>query len=743
MRKLFVPIVCCLCLTSPLSADDGLSPKTLAAIKRATVFIEVEVEGLSTGGSGFVVLVDGDSALIVTNHHVVEPKIISQAQKDSKVVLAARPPTRIIRPPMVAPIPRPQFRALPPEFTPRLIVRRLKNAAVTVFFDSGTKDERSAKAELLAIDPGYDLAVMRVKDIKNLPEPIKFEKAVELAETMAVYTFGFPFGKMLATGKRRPAMTVTKAAISSLREDDNGELAVVQIDGGVDPGNSGGPVVNADGELVGVAVATIRGSSGIGLAIPAGPLRNMFEGRIGAVHLALKPNSEQPALAIEVSVIDPLNKITAVELHSIEISRVKADLDKGIESLEALPGIEKTKLTLEKQLASGELALASASSDKEYLVQAVYTTANGKPRKTRVFRQSLQTPAVAGVNPNPKGPLPPSEFVDRAPEKGLLIGFEIGLGQFLDVDVVTAIRPIYRADKKEVLGKQYGTILNEAVAVKAKEGYAVGGMTVRSGLFINGFSLTFMRVQDGKLDPKGSYESDWTGDKTGGSEKPRQGDGAPVVGIAGGTDDKYFNQLQLVFEKSTDVATTAADRNPDTPKSGGSAGKSGDAAGGNASGRGDAGEATKILGGAGKPFFKDQSPNDGLLVGFEIGLGPAFGVELVKAIRPIYRTGDEETLGKQYGTAPKNAVVVKAKEGYAVGGMTVRSGLVVNGLSVTFMRVVAGKLNPSDSYQSDWVGDRTGGSETTLKGGGKSVIGIVGNASDTECTGIGLLLERK
>ncbi|HEV3144015.1 MAG TPA: S1C family serine protease, partial [Gemmataceae bacterium] len=503
------------------------------------------------------------------------------------------------------------------------------------------------------------------------------------------------FGKMLATGKRRPAMTVTKAAISSLREDDNGELAVVQIDGGVDPGNSGGPVVNADGELVGVAVATISGSSGIGLAIPAGPLRSMFEGRIGAVHLALKPNSEKPALAIELSVIDPLNKITAVELHSIEISRVKADLDKGIESLEALPGIEKTKLTLEKQLASGERALASASSDKEYLVQAVYTTAKGKPRKTRVFLQSLQTPAVAGFNPNPAGSLPPVEFVDRAPKKGLLIGFEIGLGPFGPIDIVTAMRPIYRAEMKEVLGKQYGTIIKDVAAVKAKEGYAVGGMTLRTGALVNGLSLTFMRAQDGKLDPGDSYESDWIGDITGGSDKPRQGDGAPVIGIAGDTSDKYFGQLILVFEKSTAVATTKPDNDPSASKSGSSAGESGGGEGktgggdskpsGNGSSgkeRGDVGEATKILGGAGKPSFKDQAPEEGLLVGFEIGLGPAFGVELVKSIRPIYRTGDEDTLGHQHGTAPRNAVVVKAKEGYAVGGMTVRSGLVVNGFSV-------------------------------------------------------------
>ena len=268
-------------------------------------------------------------------------------------------------------------------------------------------------------------------------------------------------------------------------------------------------------------------------------------------------------------------------------------------------------------------------------------------------------------------------------------------------------------------------------------------MTLRTGALVNGLSLTFMRTRDGKLDPKDSYESDWIGDRTGGDDRPRQGDGTRVVGISGNTSDKYFRQLTLVLDKSTAVATITPDKDATTPKSGGSGAKSGSARAGNATRPGDVGEATKILGGAGKPFFKDHAPQDGLLVGFEIGLGPAFGVELVKAVRPIYRADDAETLGDQHGTAPKSAIVVKAKEGYAVGAVTVRSGLVVNGLSVTFMRVLVGKLDPADSYQSEWVGDRTGGSETTLKGDGKSVIGIVGNASDTECTGIGLLFEKK
>jgi hypothetical protein len=57
-------------------AEESISPETLRDIKDATVYVKVEAEGDSGSGSGFVIRIDGNSALVVTNHHVIEPKII-------------------------------------------------------------------------------------------------------------------------------------------------------------------------------------------------------------------------------------------------------------------------------------------------------------------------------------------------------------------------------------------------------------------------------------------------------------------------------------------------------------------------------------------------------------------------------------------------------------------------------------------------------------------------------------------
>ncbi|HVS35323.1 MAG TPA: hypothetical protein VMS17_07045, partial [Gemmataceae bacterium] len=80
----------------------------------------------------------------------------------------------------------------------------------------------------------------------------------------------------------------------------------------------------------------------------------------------------------------------------------------------------------------------------------------------------------------------------------------------------------------------------------AADGYAVGGLTLRSGLDINGMSVTFMRIKDGKLDPQDSYESDWVGEKRGG-EGTIGGEGAPVVAVIGNQDSEKICALGLTF----------------------------------------------------------------------------------------------------------------------------------------------------------------------------------------------------
>ncbi|MBN9576981.1 MAG: hypothetical protein J0H26_01320, partial [Alphaproteobacteria bacterium] len=59
-----------------------------------------------------------------------------------------------------------------------------------------------------------------------------------------------------------------------------------------------------------------------------------------------------------------------------------------------------------------------------------------------------------------------------------------------------------REGGKEVLGEQRGTELNRVVRVVAKPGYAVGAITTKSGLGLDGFSVTFMKVRENPSTPR-------------------------------------------------------------------------------------------------------------------------------------------------------------------------------------------------------------------------------------------------
>jgi S1-C subfamily serine protease len=682
-----------LLLASIAPAQEAMTPDTVTAVKRATVFLSVQGPTWKASGSGFVIAADKGSVLIATNHHV-----LTSPADDRR--------------------PRPG---------PAEVMRRLKGAKVTAVFDAGTRTERSTKAEVIAADPDNDLAIIKVAGLTTLPAPIEYAKPPKLSETMPVFTFGFPFGQSLATGRGAPAVTVGKASISSLRLDEKGDLAVVQIDGSLNPGNSGGPIVDAKGRLVGVAVARVKNGQGIGFAIPAQELGRIMKGRLGGLRLATtRAGGGKPTLRIEVAVIDPGAAIRSVSLHYVMVPKGKSpDLKKP---LEKQAGTKKLVLKLADGLATGELPLDSA--DGHIVAQAVPEGGPGAAGSSRPESIALAAPiprtprrtVVRQTGPKGRGPRIQGgggdpEFQDPAPVNGLLVGLEIGVGKFFNNDVIKAVRPIFRVKEKDSAGHWHTTtssdIVKDVVKVVAKPGYAVGAITLRTGLGIDGLSLTFMKINsDDGLDPKDRYESDWIGGM-GGAGPVTVGDGsAPVVGLIGKANSQSATGLGLLYKGDKLFPP---------------------------------GRPSRIQGGGGNPEFREAGPKDGLLVGLEVGVGKFFNNDVIKAVRPVYRAGEKESMGEWHGPADpdivKEVVKVVAKPGYAVGAITVKTGLGMDGLSVTFMKLGPdGLLNAADKYESNWIGGMGGGGPVTI-GDGLPAIGLVGKATEKSVTGLGLLYE--
>jgi len=144
------------------------------------------------------------------------------------------------------------------------------------------------------------------------------------------------------------------------------------------------------------------------------------------------------------------------------------------------------------------------------------------------------------------------------------------------------------------------------------------------------------------------------------------------------------------------------------------------------------------------PKFEDAAPAGGVLVGLEVGLAPFFDYNIVGTLKPLYRVGGKDVPGTHYGMDEKNGVVtIVAKPGYAVGAITAKTGLGIDGVSVTFMRVNGDRLDPNDAYESNWVGGMGGGNPTKITGNGAPVTGLLVRQGNERVSSVGLKFKGK
>lgn len=106
--------------------------------------------------------------------------------------------------------------------------------------------ERELPAQLVNFDQNIDLALLKAEGIPNL-EPVKWAKSSTLKEGDSLIAAGFPADTHDRTSG---AATFTFGRMSALRVFEGAQF--LQHDADVNPGNSGGPLVNKCGEVVGV-----------------------------------------------------------------------------------------------------------------------------------------------------------------------------------------------------------------------------------------------------------------------------------------------------------------------------------------------------------------------------------------------------------------------------------------------------------------------------------------------------------
>lgn len=216
-------------LCRPAPAHAGLKPEIEKRVKKAAVLVftaRSEREKADTplgSGSGFFINTTG---LLMSNNHVVDPTHLKSEEE---------------------------------KFNFHYRGGRLAWLVVT---NAGTEDEKTWDAMVLYQNEWADLAVLQVYDTDGnklkTPDYLRMQPESRLSERMPVWALGFPGGESQRTSKdKHPEVSVTIGHVLDVPRTPGGRVRMVYTDVMARPGNSGGPMVDEDGFLVG-AVTLMR-----------------------------------------------------------------------------------------------------------------------------------------------------------------------------------------------------------------------------------------------------------------------------------------------------------------------------------------------------------------------------------------------------------------------------------------------------------------------------------------------------
>jgi S1-C subfamily serine protease len=163
-------------------------------------------------------------------------------------------------------------------------------------------DANQVKARIVGLDPNADVALLRLETRAGLTlRPLRLGSSAKVRVGEPVAAIGSPFGEeqSLSVG----VVSATDRAIESLTGFET--LGAVQTDAAINQGNSGGPLIDSDGDVIGIN-AQIRtnsgGGEGVGYAIPSDQVRRAIaqlrtDGKVEYPYLGVSTSPVYPQLA--------------------------------------------------------------------------------------------------------------------------------------------------------------------------------------------------------------------------------------------------------------------------------------------------------------------------------------------------------------------------------------------------------------------------------------------------------------
>jgi hypothetical protein len=188
----------------------------------------------SKEGSAFCV---HPSGLFVTNHHVVGNIIVRPVQGPDGRFVDRDPPIKLV-------------------------------------LNGGREDQKVVSARVLWSDPKWDLALLSADGVSDLPS-LRLATDAGLSGLSHVVAFGFPLGSVMAAkGEAYPSVNVSQGKVLAIKRVE-GEPTDIEADISINSGNSGGPLLDGQGRVVGVIYARRENPvdhAGVSLAVPVNRL---------------------------------------------------------------------------------------------------------------------------------------------------------------------------------------------------------------------------------------------------------------------------------------------------------------------------------------------------------------------------------------------------------------------------------------------------------------------------------------
>ena len=306
--------------TTTIEEESDLK-KAINNVYESTIYIEVSSnKGVISSGSGFVYKEDDKYGYILTNYHVING-----------------------------------------------------GNKFKITFTDGS----DANADLVSGDEYYDIAVLKVdKDKIKSVSVIGNSSNLELGDT--VFTVGAPLGKEYMG-------TITKGIVSGINRMVSVELGsgsylmeVVQTDAPINSGNSGGPICNIKGEVVGITSSKLAGTGieGMGFAIPINAVMDVIEN--------IESGKEIVRPYLGVQLVDLTNTFALQYYYGIKIG---ADVEFGA----VLSYVEEDKPADKANLKAGDVIVeidGEKIDDVSHFKYVLYKHKVGDTIKVKYYREN-------------------------------------------------------------------------------------------------------------------------------------------------------------------------------------------------------------------------------------------------------------------------------------------------------------------------------------------------------------------